>query len=180
MRPHVVFLLLAAVAACSVLNREGPDVTCTDLDNGAKNACSDGIIATCAAGEVRWQVCDARDACEQSWQVDGRFRCADSDPVPGGAGGSGGSGGTATGGSGGSAPAVAVCGTCPTGYSMAANACNKECGDCGCFQKLCVQQGVAVQLAQGTCPPGQHSVLTVPDCPAGCANCGERLLCVTD
>jgi hypothetical protein len=182
MKARLVLLLLG-VLACSVLNREGPDVTCADLGDGARNACAEGIIATCSAGEVRWHVCDDKKACEQTWQIDGQFRCADSESVPGagGGGGSGAIGGSgASGGTGGKASAVAVCGTCPSGYSMAANACNKECGDCGCFQSLCAQQGLAVQLAQDACPSGQHSVLAVPNCLASCANCGQRLLCVPD
>lgn len=189
-------LLQLGVLACSVLNREGPDVTCADLGDGTRNACAEGIIATCSAGEVRWHVCDDKKACEQTWQIDGQYRCSDTDLIPGPTGGAGGSAGsgatgglgtggsTATGGTGGVAAAVAVCGSCPTGYSQAANACNKECGDCGCFQRLCVsaaQQATGVTIAQDMCASGQHSILTVPNCLGGsCANCGERLLCVSD
>lgn len=185
MRLHGVVVLLLGVAACSVLNRDGPDVTCADLGGGSKNACADGIVATCSGGTVRWRVCDDKSACEQRWQVAGLFRCSESDPVPELSAGSGGSGGSgASGGSGGSAgmaPAVAVCGTCPTGYSEAANACNKECGDCGCFQRLCVSAGqtaAGFSVVQDACSSGEHAILSVPDCPAGCTNCGERLLCV--
>ncbi len=66
---------LAVLTACSLLNREGPDVTCADLKNGAQNACADGIVATCASGAVRFEVCSAKSACDASWQTPGRFRC---------------------------------------------------------------------------------------------------------
>ncbi len=193
MRLRDIAPLVFVLAACSMLNREGPDVTCADLSDGATNACADGIIATCSAGEVRWRVCDDEKACEQSWQVEGQYRCKDSDLVPdptGGSGGSGGSGATggagATGGTGGAAPALAICGSCPTGYSMVANACNKECGDCGCFQNLCVsaaQTAAGVQVAQNFCEQGKHPILSVADCLPSqqpCSSCGTRLLCVPD
>jgi hypothetical protein len=75
-------LLLIAATACSVLNRDGPDVTCADLGGGSKNACASGIIATCSAGKVHWQVCDDKSACEQSWQQSGDYRCNESDELP--------------------------------------------------------------------------------------------------
>ena len=70
------------LVACSLLNREGPDVSCTDLRNGAENACSDGIVATCTNGTVRYKVCDEKSACSASWQTPGRFRCGQGEPVP--------------------------------------------------------------------------------------------------
>lgn len=160
-------LLLGLVAACSMLNREGPDVTCTDLGDGAENACVDGIIASCSGGAVHWRVCDDKKACEQSWQVEGQFRCADSDPIPnaaptGGSGGGGGgtgavagNGGTGavpeTGGSGGTGgTSAASCDQCITNSCAdKINACNadakcselltciKACGDTSC-SKACV------------------------------------------
>lgn len=199
MRLRDIAPLVFVVIACSMLNREGPNVTCADLGDGATNACADGIIATCSAGEMRWRVCEDEKACEQSWQVDGGFRCAESDPVPSpgpsggsgggaGAGGSGGgSGGNAgnagTGGGAGATPAVAFCGSCPTGYMMVATACNTECGACGCEQHLCAsnaQYAAGMSLAQNSCKQGEHSILSVPDCLPGCTSCGTRLLCVVD
>lgn len=91
-------VLTLLLAGCSILNREGPDVTCADLNNGAKNACEDDIIATCVDGKVTFEVCDV-GACSETWQTDGRFRCSQDDPVPQGSGGTGGTG--ASGGSGG-------------------------------------------------------------------------------
>jgi hypothetical protein len=66
------------VAACSLQNVDGPDVTCADLECGRINACEDGVIAQCADGQnVRWVVCtsDADDICDDDWQVPGAFRC---------------------------------------------------------------------------------------------------------
>lgn len=98
-------VLTLLLAGCSILNREGPDVTCADLNNGAKNACEDDIIATCVDGKVTFEVCDV-GACSETWQTDGKFRCSQDDPAPdlqgtGGTGGSGGTGGAAGGGTGG-------------------------------------------------------------------------------
>lgn len=105
---HLALLGLVALA-CSTQNREGPDVSCGDLDNGGINACQQGIIATCSSGSVKYQVCDDDSACDAAWQDKGKFRCQQADPVPGldggssGSGGMGGSGGTSgSGGSGGS------------------------------------------------------------------------------
>jgi hypothetical protein len=114
-------LLLAATAwwvgACSLRNREGPDVTCAQLECGRINACGDGIIAQCVDGvNVRFHVCPTGDTCGEDWQTEGQYRCLESDTDcegcrpersdgcgsmgVGGSGGNGGSG--ATGGSGGS------------------------------------------------------------------------------
>lgn len=178
--------------ACSSLNRSGPDVTCADLQNGAANACAEGIIATCSASRVDWRVCGDKTACEADWQTGGRYRCAETDPLPvliagssaGGSGGSSGfSGSPVTGGNPGIGVAVAVCGTCPTGYERVANACNSACGDCGCFQNLCVAQAqytAGVGLAQDSCAAGMHSILSVSDCSTSCGNCGTRELCVSN
>lgn len=92
----VLTTLLVMPFGCSFLNRFGPEVDCEDLQNGAINACKDGIIASCSDGEnVTFQVCDeeiddvsASDICEAPWQFDGAFRCA-----PDGTGGAGGGGG---------------------------------------------------------------------------------------
>ena len=88
----VVFLLVG----CSMFNREGPNVTCTDLDNGAQNACSNGIIATCTVGKVTYEVCDLQTTCEQTWQTQGQYRCDQNSQLPN-LTGSGGNGGLATG-----------------------------------------------------------------------------------
>ena len=78
---------IAVLASCSTLNREGPDVTCEDLENGAVNACRDGIIARCMGDAVTFEVCTSDDSptpeevCEASWQVEGVYRCRESDPL---------------------------------------------------------------------------------------------------
>lgn len=75
----------SGILSCSNLNREGPLVTCADLQNGQINACKEGIIASCSDGqEVTYQVCTddfdatetaAEDICEAKWQVPGAFQC---------------------------------------------------------------------------------------------------------
>jgi hypothetical protein len=74
-------LLLGATAgACSMDNREGPDVTCEDLACGRINACQNGIIAQCADGVVvRFRVCQDAAVCERDWQTLGEYRCSESD-----------------------------------------------------------------------------------------------------
>lgn len=130
-------LLLALATACSVLNRDGPDATCANLDDGAKNACADGIIATCTAGEVRWHVCDDEKACEQAWQVEGQYRCADSDPFPNGVptGGSGGGGAGGTGAVAGNGGTGAVPGSGGGTGGMSAASCD-QCITNSCADKL--------------------------------------------
>lgn len=71
-----VLLSFVVATACSVLNRQGPDVTCAQLDNGAQNACEEGIIATCTDGAVHYDVCDDEKACAASWQMEGAYRCS--------------------------------------------------------------------------------------------------------
>jgi hypothetical protein len=71
-------LWAAAGAACSLLNREGPDVRCADLACGRINACEQNIIASCSDGvTVKYHVCsaDQADVCKEDWQVDGQFKC---------------------------------------------------------------------------------------------------------
>ena len=64
-------------AACSLENREGPEVTCAELECGRINACQEGIIAQCVDGRnVRYHVCGTDTACEQGWQTPGQFRCS--------------------------------------------------------------------------------------------------------
>lgn len=100
-KPVFTLSALVLLAGCSIFNREGPSATCVDLGNGATNACSNGIIATCASGTVTYRVCDAENACEQGWQTEGQYRCDQSSQLPS-ATGTGGSGGQATGEAGGS------------------------------------------------------------------------------
>jgi hypothetical protein len=73
---------LLLVAACSLSNREGPDVSCKDLGSGTKNACAEGIIASCESSKVTYRVCDDNDACEATWQQEGAFRCSQGDSLP--------------------------------------------------------------------------------------------------
>jgi hypothetical protein len=63
---------------CSLQNRDGPVVTCADLECGRINACQDGIIAQCLDGEtVRYVVCDDGndEICEEKWQTPDAYRC---------------------------------------------------------------------------------------------------------
>lgn len=110
--------------ACSLLNREGPNVTCTDLDNGAQNACSNGIIATCSAGKMTYQVCDLDTTCEQTWQTQGQYRCDQNSPVPN-LTGSGGTGSQATG-TGGTSGGASAC-----GFTFATTSC-ASCVETNC------------------------------------------------
>ena len=76
----VALSILTSISSCSSLNREGPFVTCSDLDGGTTNACRDGIIASCINGAtVTYEVCiegeAPEDICEQSWQMPGHYRC---------------------------------------------------------------------------------------------------------
>lgn len=69
-------------ATCSLSNKEGPDVTCADLLCGQVNACSEGIIASCADGvTVKWHVCteNAADICGEEWQKPGQYKCDEYD-----------------------------------------------------------------------------------------------------
>lgn len=66
-----------AVVGCSLLNQEGPTSTCEQLMCGKINACEDGIIAQCVDGQnMQYHACELADACEQSWQIKGAYRCA--------------------------------------------------------------------------------------------------------
>jgi len=97
----VATVALGVATSCSYFNREGPDVTCADLDNGRINACQDGIIATCHDGRVNYQVCteavggvEPNDLCGAAWQQQGAYSCGQGAAGTGGAAGSGGSAGT--------------------------------------------------------------------------------------
>jgi len=91
MRNHRCVPWLIAVAcvvspSCfSRLNREGPQVTCAELQGGKINACKDGIIASCSDGaRVTYEVCDDKDACEDAGQKQGRFVCPPGSSCPSG------------------------------------------------------------------------------------------------
>ncbi len=79
---------LLAPAACSLFNREGPEVTCAQLKAAGKTSeCKEGIIASCPSGTtVTYKVCDEKDVCEESWQVPAGYRCDEADSVPCGVG----------------------------------------------------------------------------------------------
>jgi hypothetical protein len=81
LRLSAVTLVLLA-SACSLLNRDGPDASCADLQNGAANACADGIIATCSNGSITYKVCNEKSACSAPWQTAGRYRCTETEPAP--------------------------------------------------------------------------------------------------
>lgn len=67
---------LFGLPACSLLNQEGPEVTCEALLCGKINACREGIIAQCADGvTVKYHVCGTSDVCKEAWQKEGQFRC---------------------------------------------------------------------------------------------------------
>lgn len=138
--------------ACSSLNRSGPDVTCVDLQNGAENACSEGIIATCSAGRVDWAVCGDKGACEAAWQTGGRYRCAQTDPLPSqqeqpGAGGSGGSpgSGTNTGGASSAGASTASCDSCVS------SRCSMQLSNCLADSKCTLLHQCITGCADTTC-----------------------------
>lgn len=123
---------LCVLAACSLANREGPNVTCADLGNGATNACEEGILATCIGNEITYRVCDEESVCSQSWQVAGAYRCSNTESTPmppdvpaagsgagtggvGPTGGSGGAAGSPVGGTGGMSGSGGTGGTGGTG-----------------------------------------------------------------
>ena len=91
-------VFLVVLAGCSLFNRDGPDVTCGDLENGQRNACTAGIIASCADGyEVTYVACAAEEVCDASWQVPGAYNCSRSSSGGTGTGGTGGAGGGTSG-----------------------------------------------------------------------------------
>jgi hypothetical protein len=74
----VLGVFVLGALACSLQNREGPEVTCAALSCGKINACREGIIASCADGvTVKYHACSKGDddLCEQDWQVEGKFKC---------------------------------------------------------------------------------------------------------
>jgi hypothetical protein len=170
---------LALAVACSGLNREGPNVTCNDLQGGAINACKDGIIAACKDGKnVTFEVCTESDgdkACEASWQTKGAYTCTQ---------GSNG-GGTSTGKLAcfSTQPSCATClqSTCPSDYSDCVNdpTCSSRCtGPLAAALVPCLQQCQA-----GATPACTSSSTGAPDgggagdgaasCPSGYLQCGS-------
>jgi hypothetical protein len=135
---------LALVVACSGLNREGPDVSCNELQGGAVNACKDGIIASCKDGKtVTFEVCtnsDGDKACEASWQTKGAYTCTQ--------GSSSGSGNSNTGtlacfGAQSSACSSCLRTTCPTDYGacVSDSTCSSRCtGPLAAALVPCIQQ----------------------------------------
>lgn len=183
-----ILLSIATLMACSVLNREGPNVTCSDLQSGAINACSEGIIATCGNGAVHWTVCDDKAACEASWQTVDNYRCTESSsyspaqsPGTGGAAfGSGGavaSGGTAPGsggapGAGGTALGVASGGTAQGTGGIPISGGTSSSGACDtCIAKSCASQLTNCKV--------DSSCAALYNCIEACTdtNCGSS--CVT-
>jgi hypothetical protein len=116
-------------SACSLRNREGPDVTCADLECGRINACKDGIIAQCVDQQtVLFHACPEGDTCGEDWQIDGEYRCIETETdcegcrperTEGcdgtGSGGNGGSGAGGQGGNGGSGGSGATAGSAGSG-----------------------------------------------------------------
>jgi len=163
-----VVAVVAGLAGCSMLNREGPDVTCADLQNGVVNACEEGIIATCVAGEVRFEVCSDKEACDGTWQEQGAYRCEEGDaiPTPSATGGSGGGTGGSGGGSVSTCESTGICrlATAQTGKiaPFALDAENVYFGtSCAAIWRVPKAGGAAKNLipASSDCSqPGQVSV----------------------
>lgn len=172
--------LLITGCLYSKANREGLDLSCAELQDGAANACAQGIITSCEFGVIQYRVCSDDTACEGTWQQQGRFRCDQMDAPPdlaltsgaggatqdnlgsSGAGGSiaNGSGGTASG-SGGSLamPSPAACSSTlcvaadADGYlsSLVADATNLYFVTGNSISVLSKAGGSAVELARTTC-----------------------------
>jgi hypothetical protein len=81
----VTLVFAFAFVGCSSLNREGPKSTCVELEDGKRNDCAEGIIASCTGGTMIYEVCTNDDAdggtsaekiCTASWQVSGAYSCS--------------------------------------------------------------------------------------------------------
>jgi hypothetical protein len=146
-------------ATCSLFNREGPDVTCAYLDDGETNECSDGIIASCVDGDVRYEVCGSADVCAEPWQRAGQYKC---DAPAGGQGGTNGTDCVTEPGPpcGGLAPGCCAGLTCgPAGrccYPLGAEcAWGTQCCDGACHGGKCACPGVGEACGPaGTCCAG--------------------------
>lgn len=166
MRNHLLttrLLLVLGVAvpsACSLLNREGPDVTCEQLGNGKGTACSHGIIASCVDGSLVYTVCADSNVCSASWQAE-YYRCSEDGDTVG-------------------PPAIASCtpyyGVCPSGYRFAAEVYNNVCGTCT-TENLCVLPSVDFTVEDGPCPAGTHAILSAADIGDQCAGSWTRRIC---
>jgi hypothetical protein len=84
--PWLVIVAVVVCIGCSLGNREGPLVTCSDLKDGQINACKEGIIARCDNGKIEYEVCtestkdvSASELCEQPWQIKGQYSCVNAD-----------------------------------------------------------------------------------------------------
>lgn len=141
---------LVVVAACSLLNREGPAVTCADLGNGATNACADGILATCVGTRVEYKVCDLASACEQGWQTKGAYRCSESEPAPQAGGGDGGTTPVGQAPDGGACGPGVPCILANTGVNdIAIDDANIYVTDCSNVKRISKTGGVLTPLATG-------------------------------
>lgn len=161
MMKHVTLpvVIIAVMASCSIFNREGPHVTCADLDGGLRNACKNGIIASCSDGAtVTATVCDDSTTCDNNWQTTGAYRCSQSDPIY-------------------CAKSKAVCG----GACVDPQVDTENCGTCG----TACPGGYACQAGACTCTSGTDCNGTCANLSTDTANCGtcgkqchDGLVCV--
>ena len=181
--------LSAALGAlsCSSLNREGPLVTCAELQGGSVNACHDGIIASCTGGKtVTYEVCTAGNSpeqiCAQSWQTQGAYQCAQSSTnadsnVGSSSGGSSGANGAGSGSGSGSISSGSSAGSTvanpspclPTSGSSCDQCLSNTCfptyeaciGDTACSQQCAgPKHDALIQCAQAYCLPNQFFATT--------------------
>ncbi len=181
-------LFFVASVSCSLLNRVGPDVTCSDLENGLVNACTGSVIASCPDGQsVSFEVCDTSffggaDVCAAPWQVPGSYRCAD------GAGGMAGSGGMGGVGGGPMQPDVCAAYCANVEVVQAALSCNPfECIS-ACNNDIlplydmygCLDEGKALLLCISTIPVSSHKCDGMGDLVFKTAECGDEITVVQD
>ena len=192
--PHRAGLvtLISLLAACSLLNREGPGVSCADLQNGAENACLDGIVATCVNGTMRYKVCSGKSACGASWQTPGRFRCEESEALPvltasdpdgGGSGSDGGTGPDGASSSDGpsatcSAPADQSCGAAGRRYCTDSHTWT----DCLTEDKNCIESksggwATFADTSGGACSAKPSGAVVSCKACAGSVVCGQTSNC---
>jgi hypothetical protein len=180
-RVGTVAVLAAALgaASCSSLNREGPLVTCANLQGGTINACQGGIIASCRDGKtVTYEVCTDGDKpdqiCSQTWQTEGAYQCTQR---AGGTGSSGGSSGSSASGGSGSIASGSSAGSGVASPSPCLPTSGSSCDQClsnmcfatydACMQDTACSEQCAgpkhsalIQCAQGYCLPNQISPAT--------------------
>jgi len=180
----ILFTAALLAGGCSFLNRQGPSSTCSDLQNGAINACQSGIIANCSNGKMSYEVCDDSGACGQSWQVPAHYRC-NQDAEPQGVGSSsGGSSGSSSGGGSGSSSGganvpevVLTCGTCPQGYVLVADTYDDSCKSCY-PQSECALTSLSVN--SGACGPGASGRTVMPTDERNCSSTRTFAVCVSN